>query len=62
MRFTDELTHAGLIKKRRDASRCNENRDPIPQDQSFRMIDLDAVTIDQGHCERLEWRSALERP
>jgi hypothetical protein len=49
MRLNFETAHAGVIKKRRDTARGDENRDYVSQDQSFRVIDLDAVTIDQGH-------------
>jgi hypothetical protein len=59
--IADELANAFVIEKNRHASRGDVNSHTISDYQGIRVINLEAVSVDQRHGKWPVWLSLLER-
>ena len=60
--FAYELADAAVVEKRRHPVGGDEYGGSTAHDKGFRVVDLNAVAVDQGDRERAERRLPLERP
>jgi hypothetical protein len=59
--ITNQLADAFIIEPRGDTANCQVHRNSIANDQSFGVVHLKSVTIDQGDREWTKRRAPLKR-